>query len=261
MMLRVLLLLLLALAWAGCGERSATRHELRVGMELSYPPFEMTDERGAPAGVSVDLAHDLGKALQREVIIENIPFHGLIPALQTGKVDLVISSMTATPERAQTIDFSEPYVSTGLALLAGAKTSIQSAADLEKGQPTVAVKKGTTGYLWASEHLKNARLLVLEKEHACILEVAQGKADVFIYDQLSTWKAAKENPESTRPLLTPFQKETWAIGLRKGDQELRTQVNEFLAKYRQEGGFERLGDRWLGEQKKAFQELGVPFVF
>jgi polar amino acid transport system substrate-binding protein len=260
-MFRPFLLLLAAAMLAGCGGKTGPKHELRVGMELSYPPFEMTDEHGAPAGVSVDLARGLGQALQREVVIENIPFHGLIPALQTGKVDLVISSMTATPERAQTIDFSEPYVSTGLALLVGAKTSIQSASDLQKGEPIVAVKKGTTGYLWASEHLKNARLLVLEKEHACILEVAQGKADAFIYDQLSTWKAAKENPETTRPLLTPFQKETWAVGLRKGDDALRAQVNEFLAKYRREGGFERLGERWLGEQKKAFAELGVPFVF
>lgn len=259
-MLRILSLFAAAVL-AGCTEHPSAKQPLRVGMELSYPPFEMTDEHGDPAGVSVDLAHDLGQVLQRDVIIENIPFHGLIPALQTSKVDLVISSMTATPERAQTIAFSEAYVSTGLALLVGTKTKIQSADDLQKGQPTVAVKKGTTGYLWASDHLKNAHLLVLEKEHSCILEVAQGKADAFIYDQLSTWKAARENPETTRPLLTPFRKETWAIGLRKGDDALRAQVNEFLARYRKEGGFERLGDRWLGEQKKAFQQLGVPFVF
>jgi polar amino acid transport system substrate-binding protein len=125
----------------------------------------------------------------------------------------------------------------------------------------VAVKEGTTGYLFASQQLTNARLLVLEKEDACILEVAQGKADAFIYDQLSVWKAAKQYPETTRPLLTPFQKESWAIGMRKGDDALREQVNRFLESFRASGGFERLGDRWLGEQKAAFKRLGVPFVF
>src|SRR5271170_5448327 len=102
---------------AGCGQQQSNR--LVVGMELAYPPFEMIDQQGQPAGVSVDLAHDLGKQLGREVQIENIPFHGLIPSLQTRKIDLVISSMTATPERAKSIAFSDPYLQTGLCLLVG----------------------------------------------------------------------------------------------------------------------------------------------
>ena len=73
---------------------------LTIGMELAYPPFEMHDAQGNPSGVSVDLAHALGEFLHRPVAIENIPFDGLIPALKTGKIDLIISSMTATPERA-----------------------------------------------------------------------------------------------------------------------------------------------------------------
>src|SRR4051812_37554598 len=111
-MFRALLLCFLAAALCGCDKGATGKNQLRIGMELSYPPFEMTDEQGRPTGVSVDLAQELGKALGREVKIENIPFHGLIPALQTSKIDLVISSMTATPERAQSIAFSEPYVST-----------------------------------------------------------------------------------------------------------------------------------------------------
>ena len=90
---------------------------LIVGMELAYPPFEMTDPQGKPSGVSVDLATDLAKSLGRPVLIQNTAFDGLIPALKTGKVDLVISSLTATAEREKSIDFSDPYVSTGLCLL------------------------------------------------------------------------------------------------------------------------------------------------
>ena len=82
----------------GCSR--STSEELVVGMELAYPPFEMTDESGNPVGVSVDLARALGEHLGREVRIENISFDGLIPALKTGRIDLVISSMTATGERA-----------------------------------------------------------------------------------------------------------------------------------------------------------------
>jgi polar amino acid transport system substrate-binding protein len=86
---------------------------LIVGMELSYPPFETFDEQGKPSGVSVDLASALGKYLHRDIKIENIPFVGLIPSLKTGKIDLILSSMTVTAEREKSIDFSDPYLSTG----------------------------------------------------------------------------------------------------------------------------------------------------
>src|SRR4030088_2492809 len=79
----------------GCAQKSSHDH-LIVGMELGYPPFEMTDTQGKPTGVSVDLAHELGKHLGREIEFQNIPFDGLIPSLQTRKIDLIISSMTAT---------------------------------------------------------------------------------------------------------------------------------------------------------------------
>src|SRR5215213_6082743 len=111
--MRLIFCLLLGLALlTGCSrERIA---ELRVGMELAYPPFEMTSKAGAPEGVSVDLANELGRFLRRKVEIQNIAFDGLIPSLVTGKIDVIISSLTATPERAKSIDFSEPYASTGL---------------------------------------------------------------------------------------------------------------------------------------------------
>ena len=233
---------------------------LRVGMELSYPPFEMTDSEGRPDGVSVAMAGALGEYLDRPVEIRNIPFQGLIPALRTGKIDMILSSMTRTPERARAIDFSDPYLTTGLTLLVGADSSVQSIDDLRDGA-VVAVKQGTTGHLYATRNLPDARVLVLEKESAAVLEVVQGKADAFIYDQMSTYKHWRRNPETTRALLDPFRKEFWAVGVRKGDEDLLAGINRFLAAFRAEGGFEELGDRFLGEQKAAFAELGYPFVF
>ena len=239
----------------------AEERKLLVGMELAYPPFEMRDERGEPAGVSVDLARALGEQLGRPVEIQNLPFDGLIPALKTGKIDLIISSMTATAERAQSIDFSDPYLKTGLCLLVAAKSDIQSIADADKAGRSIAVKKGTTGHLYALRALKAARPLVLDKENACVLEVVQGKAEAFIYDQMSTFKNWRQNPDTTRAILVPFQQESWAIGLRKGNDDLRAKVNAFLAGHREKGGFEKLGDKWLGEQKTEFKKLGIPFYF
>src|SRR5947207_15782299 len=91
-----------------------SKDTLIVGMELKYPPFEMTDEQGNPKGVSVDMANALGRYLGKKIVIQNIAFDGLIPSLKSGKIDLIISSMTATTERTQSIDFSDPYLKTGL---------------------------------------------------------------------------------------------------------------------------------------------------
>ncbi len=256
---------LLHIICTGCVMLAATAAAaappLRVGMELSYPPFEMTDPEGRPTGVSVRLAEALGRHLGREVVIENIAFDGLIPALKTGKIDCIISSLTATPERARAIAFSEPYLKTGLALLVGRNSPVHSAADLDLPGRTIAVKKGTTGHQYAASSLKQARLLVLDKESAAAMEVIQGKADAFIYDSLSVFRSQRRHPDTTRAILRPFREETWAIGLRLGDDALRRQVNEFLDAFRRDGGFERLGDEFLPEEKRAFKEQGIPFYF
>src|SRR3954468_22127653 len=169
----------------GCGSRPDST--LVVGMELNYPPFEMVEAQGQPAGISVEMAQALGTFLGREARIENIPFDGLIPALKTGKINLIISSMTRTIEREQSIDFSEPYLRTGLCLLVTKDGPINSIADANDRKVSVAVKQGTTGQLYAKEHLTSAQILTLGGEDACVLEVVQNKAQAFVYDQMSVF--------------------------------------------------------------------------
>jgi polar amino acid transport system substrate-binding protein len=89
----------------------------------------------------------------------------------------------------------------------------------------------------------------------------QGKADAFIYDSLSVYQNHKRHPGTTRPLLQPFREETWAVGLRLQDAALREQVNRFLEVFRADGGFGRLGDEFLAEEKAFFEQQGIPFYF
>jgi polar amino acid transport system substrate-binding protein len=146
-------------------------------------------------------------------------------------------------------------------LLVKKQSPIQGIDGVDRPEVTVVVKQGTTGQVYARDHLSAARVLVLDKETSCVLEVTQGKADAFIYDQMSTYTNWKTHPDTTRPILRPFQAESWAIGLRQGNTELRDKVNAFLKDYRAKGGFEQLGDRYLSEQKAAFKQMNVPFVF
>jgi polar amino acid transport system substrate-binding protein len=252
---------LLALGLAIACKPKPPANELRVGMDLSYPPFETIDPAGKPTGVSVEIAEALAKSLGKNLRIENIPFTGLIPSLQTGKIDCIISSMTDTPERRSSVAFSDPYIGTGLALLVGKNSTASSMADIDQPGKTLAVRQGTTGEVWARANIKNAQILALEKEAAAVLEVVQGKADAFLYDQMSIWKNAQEQPEKTRALLAPVRKEQWAVALRQDDTALLEKINAFLRDFRAAGGFEKLGDKYLGDQKAAFREQGIEFYF
>ncbi len=231
---------------------------LHVGMELTYPPFEMIDTQGRPAGISVEMAQALGSFLNKTVIIENIPFVGLIPALKSGKIDAILSSMTMTQERKESIDFSVPYLTIGLALLVPKNSTIKTINDVDITGQVVVVKQGTTGQIYAQNNLKKAQVIVLETESLCVLEIVQEKADAFIYDQLSIYANWQKNLNTTQALLDPFKKEDWAIGVRKGNVALREQINDFIRAYRSSGALDKVEDQYLSQQKAAFKQLGIP---
>lgn len=236
---------------------------LKVGMELAYPPFEMSLKDGTPSGVSVDFANSLGEYLGREVIIENIAWDGLIPSLKTGKIDLIISSMTITEERKKSIAFSIPYAQSNLAILTHPDSGVNGINDLNQKGKKIAVKKGTTGHIYASKHLQNAQLLVFDKENAAVLEVIQQKADGFLYDQLTIYKNWSNHKEKTVALLKPFQEspEYWGAALRQQDTELKAKVDEFIKKAKADGTFDALSKRYLSEARATFDSLGIPFFF
>jgi len=251
------------LALSGCGGKNApagTGPVLRVGMDLSYPPFEMQDKSGTPDGVGVRMAEALAKHLARPLKIVPMEFSGLIPALKTGNVDLILSSVTATDERRRSIHFSNPYAFTGLALLVRKDSDIRSIDDLKKPGHSVTAKAGTTGETWAIENLPDAKRVVFEDQTACVLEVAQGRADAFIYDQLSIYQYAETNRETTRGLLKPFVEESWAIGVAMGNDGLLAQINGFLDEFRKQDGFGKLGEQYLKKEKKFLEDAGIPFI-
>jgi len=230
-------------------------------MELSYPPFEMVCYDGKPCGISVDIAYALGDFLDRQTEIVNIPFVGLIPSLKNSSIDMIISSLTVTEQRKRVIDFSDPYATTGLSLLLNINSELNDIEQANQKNVVIVVKSGTSGEIYAKRHLNLAKIRVLEKEAMCVLEVTQGKADAFIYDQLSVYINWKKNEATTKVNLNPFQIEHWAFGIRKGNQELLVKVNEFIKDFRSKGGFEKLAEKYLLDEAKALKSMGVPFVF
>lgn len=237
-------------------------NKLIVGMELAYPPFETKDENGKASGISVDIANDFAKSLGRELVIENISWDGLLPALQTSKVDMVISSMTITPERSNVVDFSKPYANALLAILANKNSNINSYEDLNNKNVKLALKIGSTAYLYALEHLDKAEIIGLSDESACITEVLQGKADAFIYDQLTIYRNYINNIDSTKVIyMNHKDAEHWGVAFKKGNSELLDAMNSFIDEYRKSGGFDKISQKYLAEEKKAFDEYGFLWFF
>lgn len=252
------LLSLLAVVLLGACSRS---DKLIIGTDATYPPFEFVDEQGQLAGVDVELGREIGKVLGKEVEFRNINFDGLQTALLTGSIDLWISAVSATPERRKAVDFSEPYVKTGLSVLLAKNSPVVKSEDLKAPGRKLVVRLGTTGESWAREHLKDAQIKALDNDTSCVMEVVNGNVDAWIYDQVSIMRHHAEHPEQTRSLLTPLREEVWAVALPQGKPELKAKVNDVLARMKLNGSFKRLADRFMAKEQKMMAEQGVPFVF
>ncbi|MBZ4658451.1 MAG: extracellular solute-binding protein family 3 [Desulfacinum sp.] len=225
------------------------RNKLIVGMEVEYFPFEYADEKGQPMGFDVDIARLMAQELGVELEIKDIEWTGLIPSLQSGKVDLVISGMTRTLARARAVSFTDPYFVTGLCALLSAKkaSDVTHVDQLNAPGRVLAVKTGTTGDLVASKRFPKATINRFKDETACVREVVTGRADAFFYDQISIAKHHKQNPDSTIALLEPFTYEPFAIAIRKGDADFLQWLNLFLETIKADGRYDEIFQKHLGD--------------
>lgn len=260
-----LLLVLLVLTSIGCEQEVTNvldKEVIKVGMELKYPPFETKDENGNPIGASVDLAKALGEYLGKEVEIIDTPYPSLIPALESRSIDIIISSMTITEERQKKVDFSDPYTTSQLMMLVNKDSKVNSYQDLNSEDVIVVSKTGTIGALWAQTNAPKAQLKNVEEEATAVLEVAQGKGDVFIYDPLSIIRHHENYPDTTRAILEPLPNtKGWGVAMRKGEDELRKKINEFIKTAKEDGTYDKIREDHLQDKIKEFEAYGIDFFF
>ena len=225
------------------------RNKLIVGMEVAFFPFEYANEKGEPIGFDVEIAQLAAKELGVEIEIRDMEFSGLIPSLQSGKIDMIISGMTRTLTREKTVSFTQPYFVTGLCVLLSNKKApdLQDVKELNSPDRILAVKLGTTGDLITGKLFPKAQVNRFKEETACAREVVTGRADAFLYDQLSISKHHKENPEATRALLKPFTYEPYSIAIRKGDADFLGWLNLFLETIKADGRYQELYQKYFHE--------------
>ena len=235
-------------------EEIQKRGQLLVGMEAGYQPFEMQDEKGNIVGFDVDMAYEMGKAIfgeggEKKVKLINTAWEGIIPALMTHKFDIIMSGMTVLQSRNLKINFCTPYYYIGQCLLIQRKDKdkFKSYHDLNKKGIIVTSKLGVTGAFTAEKLLPNATLRLFKMEGEGALQVANGLADAFIYDEPQVRVFAAMYRDKTVGIYEPLTYEPLAWAIRKGDPDFLNWLNNFLAQVRGDGRWDQMKEKWFVE--------------
>jgi polar amino acid transport system substrate-binding protein len=240
--------LLSVLLLSACGEADNT---LRVGMDLRWPPFETVDEDGNPTGISVDLAYELGEYLGRDVEIVDLEFGSLITALETNEIDIIIGSMSITEDRAEKINFSDPYFYFPLITVLNKEfydTYMPETKEDLFGITEEVVYVGPKSFVSLTipeAEATNPVIHEVNDSNAAILEVVAGTSDAFIISASSAAGYNRENPDTTVIMWDPIDLSPIGMGMRKSDTELLEDVNAFIAMLDEPGGvYEILAEKY-----------------
>ena len=213
---------------AACGEKKAA-DVLVVGTNAEFPPFEMRGgaDGNEIVGFDIDVARKVAEKSGKRLIVEDMKFDALIPALNAGKVDMVLAGMTVTPERAENVDFSEPYYKvTQIVLLRGSDAGKIKKIDDLKGKK-IAVALGTTGDTVASSLTSADGLVRFDSVFEAVMELKNGKVDLVLTDEALGGVLHSKNPDLARVDL-PFKDEYYAAAVKKGNKKLLDQINASL---------------------------------
>lgn len=211
-----------------------------VGMSADYAPYEFhyIDENGKDVigGFDVDIANEIADAIGVELVIQEMDFDALVAALPAGKIDLVISGMNPTEERAKVVDFSEIYYNSQHGILVRAEDvdKYKTFADLEGAK--VGAQLGSTQEQIAKDEIPNADLQLLANVNNLILELKSGKVDAIVMEKPVAEMAVKTNPELAVGKPT-YEEESGgnAVGVAKGNEDLLAKVNEVIKELNETG--------------------------
>ena len=232
------------------GTGLARAADLRAGANIGNVPWEFQDASGNYVGFEVELVNEIAKRLGKTVEIENIPFTGLFSAVQSGRIDMAVSSITITEKRLASVSFAQPYYDSDQSLTARADSGIKALADL-KGK-VVAVDTGSTGDIWATQHQGQygiAEIRRFEGLNPAMLDLAAGRIDGYISDIPALQYYTKDKPDLKVIERIPTG-EKYSVMFAK-DSPLRSQVNDVITTLKKEGYLAALHKKWFGVEPEA----------
>lgn len=236
----------LAISIVGCGKGSkqATVESIKengklvIGLSADYPPYEFhkeIDGKDQIIGMDISLAEDLAKDLGVELEIKDMDFEGLLVALQSNKIDMVISGMTPDDERRENADFSDIYYTAkhGFIMREGEEGSIESFDDL-KGKK-IGVQKGTIQEKLVQKNLADNEIKALAKVSDLILDLKNNKVDAILVElPVAEFNCKKNEGIALTPFIVEDKNGGSAIAMNKNSDELVAEVNKTIARLKEE---------------------------
>ena len=229
-------------------ERIATRGELIVGTAASMPPLNMTTKSGKIIGIEPDIATFIASGMGVDLTLKAMPFHELLPALEAGKIDMVMSNMTITGKRNLKVAFVGPYFLSGKSILTKdiAIASINDGAELNNPETILAALKGSTSQQVVEGLLPKAQFVPTETYDEAVKLVLDNKVNALVADYpiclISTFRYP-EHELST--MLKPFTFEPIGIAVPANDPLLVNWLQNFFISFKGSGELERITKYWL----------------
>jgi polar amino acid transport system substrate-binding protein len=229
-------------------DRIQAKKELVVGTAASMPPLNMKTKDGRITGLEMDLAQAFANSMEVKLTVKPMYFNELIPALESGELDMVLSGMTITPGRNLKVAFVGPYFASGKSILTK-KGSIEALDTLSKmNQPDkiLAALKGSTSQLFVEKLLPKARLVLTDDYDGAVAMVRADKAHAMVADYPICLVAVQRHPEAELVTLSkPLSYEPIGIALPANDFLLVNWVQNFLHAIEKTGDLESITDRWF----------------
>ncbi len=207
----VVLVLVCALVLCGCGNKEEeSANTFTVGLECNYAPYNWTqtdDSNGAVAisdgsgycgGYDVQIAKQIAASMNKDLVIVKTEWDGLIPAVNSGKIDAVIAGMSPTEERKTSVDFSEPYYESELVIVVKADSEYANATSLEDFEGAKIVAQLNTFHDTVIDQIPNVQhQTAMETFPAMIVAVESGKVDGYVSELPGAVSAQASNPDLT----------------------------------------------------------------
>lgn len=221
----------------------ANAKSLKVGTNASFPPFEFVDKNSQIVGFDMDLLDAISKKVGFEYEIVNMGFDGLIPALKSGKIDMVAAGMSATEQRRKAADFTNPYYSTENVFLKKADNdSIKSKEDI-KGK-IVSTQLGTVQEI-AMRELKDIKVSTMKDPFNVIMALKNGKVDVAVFDSSVAYGYLKQNPDLVAFHTEDDGSDGFSFAFDKGKHsELLAKFNQAIDELKADGIYDKILEKY-----------------
>ncbi|MZP29431.1 transporter substrate-binding domain-containing protein [Heliobacterium undosum] len=232
---------------APAGDKATAKKTIKVATDAAYAPFEWKNEKGEIVGFDIDLIKAVGKEMNAEIELVDTPFDGIIAALTNKNVDMLISAMTITEKRKESIDFSKPYFVAVQAIAVKEGSPVKKFEDIKDLK--VGVQNSTTGQYVVEKLMgeKSPKIFRYDTTPLAMNMLNNGDVDVVVADKPVVQHFLKNNPSAKMTLIddTSFEKEDYGIAVRKGEGELLKQVNDALDKLEKNGTIKQISEKYL----------------